>query len=239
MTVTRFKDRFLYYSNTDWQSKGIAILYDEIMAQPGGRAILSEDALWAVQFSNTPEPPPPPPAPTFSNPLQLVWQCQNDNLTGTGWRECFSSSMAMIAMFHGKIENDDSYNIVRARYGDTTDSNAQVRALQSLGLDARFITNASAQMVKDEILAGRPVGVGWLHQGHISNPSGGGHWSTASGFGDTYWVIEDPNGEADLVNGGYTPITNGAQRRYSFANFNPRFLVGGPNDGWIMTVRPA
>ena len=177
--------------------------------------------------------------PMNTNPLKLVWQSQLDNTSGSGYRECFSSSMAMIAMYWGKIKSDDAYNAVRAKFGDTTDPNAQLKALQSIGLDAQFIKNASAQMVKDEILAGRPVGVGWLHKGPVGNPTGGGHWSVISGFDDTHWIVEDPNGEADLVNGDYTPVRNGAQRRYSFKNFNPRFLVKGPNDGWIMKIKPA
>jgi predicted chitinase len=171
--------------------------------------------------------------------LDLTWQSQLDNASQAGSRECFSSSMAMIAMYWNKVKNDDEYNRIRAKYGDTTDASAQVQALQSLGLKAQFITNASAQMVREEILAGRPVGVGWLHHGSVENPSGGGHWSVISGFDDANWIVEDPNGEADLVNGGYTANTNGAKRKYSFKNFNPRFLVKGPNDGWIMKVSPA
>ena len=195
-----------------------------------------EKAVRAIPSVNQPSKPS---AKTFTNPLKLVWQSQLDNASGTGYRECFSSSMAMIAMYWGKIKSDDAYNAVRARFGDSTDANAQVQALLSLGLDAHFINNASAQMVKDEILAGRPVGVGWLHQGPITNPSGGGHWSVVSGFGDDHWIVEDPNGEADLLKGGYTAVRNGAQRRYSFNNFNPRFLVKGPNDGWIMRIIPV
>lgn len=192
-------------------------------------------ATQVIPSGNQPETP----KPVTSNPLKLTWQSQLDNASGSGYRECFSSSMAMIAMYWGKVKSDDAYNAVRAKFGDTTDPNAQVKALQSIGLDAQFIKNASAQMVKDEILAGRPVGVGWLHQGPASNPTGGGHWSVISGFDDTHWIVEDPNGEADLVNGGYTAVKNGAQRRYSFKNFNPRFLVKGSNDGWIMKVKPA
>jgi predicted chitinase len=195
-----------------------------------------ERAVKAIPSRTQPEKPKP--APT-SKTLNLTWQSQLDNVSKTGSRECFSSSMAMIAMYWNKVKNDDEYNKIRARFGDTTDANAQVRALQSLGLKAQFITNASAQMVKDEILAGRPVGVGWLHHGNVQSPSGGGHWSVISGFDDTHWIVEDPNGEADLVNGGYTPTKNGAKRRYSFKNFDPRFLVKGPNDGWIMKVSPS
>lgn len=200
------------------------------------REMYYERAMKAISSGRQPEKPKP--APT-SNALNLTWQSQLDNVSKTGSRECFSSSMAMIAMYWNKVKNDDEYNKIRARYGDTTDASAQVRALQSLGLDARFITNASAEIVKEEILAGRPVGVGWLHHGSVQSPSGGGHWSVISGFDDTHWIVEDPNGEADLVNGGYTPTKNGAKRRYSFKNFNPRFLVKGPNDGWIMKVSPS
>jgi predicted chitinase len=192
-----------------------------------------EKAVKAIPNGTQAEKPKPP---GHTKTLNLTWQSQLDNVSQTGSRECFSSSMAMIAMYWNKVKNDDEYNSIRERYGDTTDANAQVSALCSLGLNAQFITNASAEMVKEEILAGRPVGVGWLHQGSVQSPSGGGHWSVISGFDDTHWIVEDPNGEADLVNGGYTPTENGAKRRYSFKNFNPRFLVKGPNDGWIMKV---
>ena len=33
------------------------------------------------------------------NPLLVPYQSQNDNASGEGYRECFSSSMAMIAMY--------------------------------------------------------------------------------------------------------------------------------------------
>ena len=55
------------------------------------------------------------------NPLLVEWQSQLDNASGTGYRECFSSSMAMIAMYWGKVSNDDEYNSIRSKYGDTTD----------------------------------------------------------------------------------------------------------------------
>ena len=51
------------------------------------------------------------------------------------------------------------------------------------------------------------------------------------------WVVNDPNGEADLVNGGYTPDTNGHGERYSFKNFGPRWEADGPGTGWYMEIR--
>jgi hypothetical protein len=173
-----------------------------------------------------------------ANPLLVEWQSQNDNASGTGYRECFSSSMAMIAMYWGKIENDDKYNSVRSMYGDTTDASAQLAALRSLGLNPTFVTNASIQTIQNEIDNARPVGVGWLHHGTQSAPSGGGHWSVVIGYDESGVIMNDPNGEADLVNGGYTANQNGAGLHYSYKNWQPRWSPGGTNDGWCMIVKP-
>ena len=48
--------------------------------------------------------------------------------------------------------------------------------------------------------------------------------------------MHDPNGEADLVNGGYLPNLNGASQRYSRKNGGPRGLVDGPRSGWMIQV---
>ena len=39
--------------------------------------------------------------------LKVPYEAQNDNKSGTGYRECFSSSCAMIAKFYGKVKSDD------------------------------------------------------------------------------------------------------------------------------------
>ena len=134
--------------------------------------------------------------------LDVPYQSQLDNVSGTGYRECFSSSMAMLAMFHGKISGDDAYNLIRSQYGDSTDAMAQEQALRHIGLDPRFRTNCEKKTLIGEINQGRPVGVGWLHYGPPSNPVGGGHWSVVVGYDDTGFFMHDPNGDADLVNGG-------------------------------------
>ena len=64
--------------------------------------------------------------------LKVPYQSQLDNASGTGYRECFSSSHAMVAMYYGKVANDDEYNLVRAKHGGSTDAAAQVAALEGL-----------------------------------------------------------------------------------------------------------
>ena len=76
---------------------------------------------------------------SLSNPLDVPYEYQLDNESGTGYRECFSSSCAMVARYYGKVKSDDDYNLVRALYGDSTDPQAHVRALRSLNLMQRSL----------------------------------------------------------------------------------------------------
>ena len=170
--------------------------------------------------------------------LKVPFESQNDNASGTGYRECFSSSCAMIAKFYSKVANDNEYNKIRSKFGDTTDSQAQLAALRSLSLQARFVTNAAPGLLELELRAGRPVPLGWLHQGPYNAPSGGGHWSVVIGFDPGYWILNDPNGEADLINGGYVNHSKGAGVRYSRERFERRWCADGAATGWCLLVKP-
>ena len=122
--------------------------------------------------------------------------------------------------------------------GDSTDAQAQLLALRSLGLKANFHTDGTPVKLEAEINAGRPVAVGWLHHGPVSGPSGGGHWSVVIGYTAAAWIQNDPNGEANLAGGGYTRHSLGAGVSYSRKNWNPRWMPGGTG-GWYLSVSPA
>jgi uncharacterized protein YvpB len=177
--------------------------------------------------------------PQKSNPLSVPYFQQLDNTSGQGYRECFSSSCAMLAAFYGKVKTDDEYNLIRKRFGDTTNLGAQVEALKSLGLKPEFRTNGRLADLLESIDDGHPVAVGWLHKGHVSNPSGGGHWSVVIGYDNkTQQLIHhDPFGEAALVGGDYVNHTRGKAIRYSYKNWVPRWEVDGPRTGWLLTCR--
>ena len=220
-----FKNFFKYYKGEAQQESGVEILFDQM------RDVLKDDGHdWITTYREKPKV-------TSSNPLAVPYQSQNDNASGTGYRECFSSSCAMVAMYYGKIENDDAYNLVRQKYGDSTDAQAQLRTLRSLGLEANFITNGTTCDIREAIDAGRPVPAGWLHKGHVTAPSGGGHYSVIIGYDETGFIVHDPNGEAKLATGGYTNNLNGASQHYSYDLFNPRWVVEGESSGWYMDIR--
>jgi hypothetical protein len=168
--------------------------------------------------------------------LKVPYEYQLDN-GPTGYRECFSSSCAMVASYYGKIKGDDAYNKLRARYGDSTSADAQLKALRYLGLDPKFIQNGTPELLRGEIDAGRPVVVGWLHKGPVSAPSGSGHYSVVIGYTEGAWIHHDPNGEADMVRGGYVNHTKGKGVAYSQKNWNKRWLVEGPGSGWAILIK--
>lgn len=161
------------------------------------------------------------------------WQQDNGS---EGWRQCQTSSIAMCLKYLKVkgINDDKDYLKYVNKHGDTTTRNAQFGALADLGVKARFSEKVDAQDIKDEIDAGRPVAAGILHHGTVDSPTGGGHFIVITGYSNSYWLVQDPFGELDLVNGVWenqSPIA-GKNKHYSFANLNPRLFVGGGANGW-------
>jgi GH24 family phage-related lysozyme (muramidase) len=186
--------------------------------------------------------PKPPAAKAHPNPLPVPYFDQMLMSDGEGWRECFSASCGMLAKFWGKCADQNAYNAIRQTYGDTTDAQAQLKALDHLGLDASFRMDGTLAMLKAEIDAGRPVAVGWLHHGASTAPSGGGHWTVVIGYDDTGVIMNDPYGSCDLVSGGYPGGGNpydqrGRSDHYSYTNWLPRWQPGG-SAGWFLTCKP-
>jgi hypothetical protein len=238
MSQGRFVDRFRYFRGEPQQVSGSSMLYDAIAAGWGPEQLLIEEADWARRFSETP-PPPPPGAPLNPLPVPHFWQ--RDNSSGQGDRECFSSSIAMILAFYDKVDSDDEYNAIRQRFGDTTNAAAHIGAVRHLGMTPAFLQNGRDADLDREIQAGRPVAVGWLHHGHVSRPSGGGHYSTIIGTeGTDRWIVHDPFGQPDLVNGGWISQQRncGQSLRFTRANFGRRWAVEGQGSGWYFTIRP-
>ena len=178
--------------------------------------------------------------------LDVPYYSQRDSASGQGERMCFSSTCAMAAAFlkpgclAGSGQPDDRYLSIVKRFGDTTAAEAQVKALGTLGVRARFRTDGDMDALVAELRAGRPVPGGWLHRGAVSAPSGGGHWTLAIGWdpASRQVIMHDPYGEANLTAGGYVTIAvgSGRARRYSEGNWGKRWMVDGPGSGWWLQL---
>jgi GH24 family phage-related lysozyme (muramidase) len=179
--------------------------------------------------------------------LAVPYLSQNDSTTGQGPRMCFSSTCAMAAAFlcpgclgNGVWQLDDRYLQLVNRHGDSTEATAQVAALADLQIKARLRTDGTIEHLVAQLQQGQPVPVGWLHKGPVSAPTGGGHWSLVIGWdpANRQLLMHDPNGEADLVGGGYvrTAIGSGQVQRYSERNWGSRWMVEGPGSGWWLEL---
>jgi len=161
------------------------------------------------------------------------WQVDNGV---TGWRECQTSAIATVLKYLDVkgINDDKDYLKVVNKYGDTTTRSAHFSALAELNVSAQFTKHLCAEDVKEQIDKGLPVVGGILHHGPVDQPLGGGHFIVLSGYSDSYWLVQDPFGELDLINGMWASTAKGAgkNQHYSFKNMNPRFFVGGKCNGW-------
>ena len=153
-----------------------------------------------------------------------------------GWRQCQTSAIAMCLKYIDVpgIKDDLDYLKIVNKYGDTTYQQTHMDALDELGVYAKFTRSADADDIKQQIDKGLPVVAGVLHHGTVSRPFGGGHYIVITGYGKDYWLVQDPYGEIDLVNGGWERLgpTVGKNQKYSFKNLNPRIFVSGGSDGW-------
>ena len=227
MSPERWQDRWEAFKNEPQQVSAIWKLYDAI--KQSDVALLAENAEWVTKFSET-----PPQVQQQAIPVPYFNQLLMDD--GQGWRDCFSATCAMLAAWKGKVSNENQYNHIRQKHGDSTDANAQVAALSDLGLKANFITNGAKAKLINMLSHGIPVGTGILHHGMASSPSGGGHWMLIVGCDDSGVIALDPYGELNMVNGTWARQGSGGDHvHYSWKNWLPRWEVKG-NDGYMMWV---
>ena len=126
------------------------------------------------------------------------------------------------------------------RFGDTTDANAQLRALAHFGITARIAQNADFHLLEQQIDRGIPVPWGYIHRGPVDRSTGSGHWLTVYGHTPTHVVVNDPWGEPYLIHGN-TLNASGMGLRFSRLNFGKRWMVaptgmhrtGGGRWRWI------
>jgi len=168
--------------------------------------------------------------------LGVEYMSQRDNYRDAN-RTCFSSSCAMLLKYlkSGSIKTDDDYIKVVFTFGDTTEGATQVATLKHFGLFVVFTTGGNRELIKHQINAGKPVPAGFLHHGTPSKPTGGGHWLCIIGYDETGYWVNDPWGDCDLLTGTY-PSADGAKKHYSYKNFEPRWMVDGPNTGWCIVA---
>lgn len=168
--------------------------------------------------------------------LNVPYFSQRDNKKDP-LRSCFSSACAMMLRYMKptSVKSDDEYMVTVYKYGDTTSASAQISALDHYGLNAEFKQNGGWADLDSLLVKNIPIPIGILHHGSSSAPTGGGHWIVIIGRNEsnTAYVVNDPFGELNLVEGGYQN-SNGSNLLYSKKNLGPRWMVEGQGSGWYI-----
>lgn len=164
--------------------------------------------------------------------LKVPYYSQRDNESSEWWRQCNSSSHAMILNFlkPGSVASDDEYVRTQVNpHGDTTDWGVHTRALKRFGIDSEYRQDLDFDDLEKSLTLGFPVAIGVLHKGSVANPAGG-HVLVITGMDKDkgLFYANDPWGEGFA----YTNH-NGQNVEYPVnPTLERRWTADGNNTGW-------
>lgn len=164
--------------------------------------------------------------------LSVPYYNQVDNYRDAH-RTCNSSCSAMCLEYFkpGTLKGatgDDAYVQKVFAIGDTTDHEVQTQVLADYGIRSTFRYNLNFNDLDRELAAGKPVVIGILHRGSLSNPTGG-HMVVVIGKKNDGYIVNDPYGSLNDEYQG--SVSNGKGAYYSKAVLAHRWCPNG-NDGW-------
>lgn len=161
------------------------------------------------------------------------------------WRQCNTTSNAMLADFllngeltkrakekgyknqDGKSEAESAYMRVVAKYGDTTDHDAQTQALKELGIESYFSYTIGGKDILASLNLGIPVVVGFAYKddGHICLIVG-------HDLAKKVWLVHDPYGTRHGSSNNYDIGVGGAFDPYTYDTMQRIFWDRGREAGW-------
>tara|TARA_R100000008_G_C3579975_1_gene167815 strand:- start:1210 stop:2028 length:819 start_codon:yes stop_codon:yes gene_type:complete len=154
---------------------------------------------------------------------------------GDGWKLSQSVAITMCLCYLNTpaINSHEAYLKVLNKYGKPTSRHVNSQALKDLGLQASYSFSFDDQDMKEQLDQGKPVIAKLLIDGAFSRPAGRYQFLVVTGYGEDYWLVQNPLGQLDVENGGFMDqgINSGKDNRYSFEHMNPRFMSEGGSTG--------
>ncbi|PSB25713.1 C39 family peptidase [Stenomitos frigidus] len=159
------------------------------------------------------------------------------------WRQCNTTSNTMLAnyLLKGELttkakeqrlaEPESVYMRLVAKYGDTTDHDAQTKALKDLGIESYFSYTLSSKDVLLSLKAEIPVIAGFAYKssGHICIIVG--HDPV-----NKVWLVHDPYGTRHGASNNYDIGIGGAYDTYTYDTMQSIFWDQGGEAGWGRVV---
>jgi len=164
--------------------------------------------------------------------LKVPYYSQRDNNSSQWWRQCNTSSHAMVLNFlkPGSVASDDDYfQRYVAPNGDTTDWNVHTNALRRFGIESVYRQDMDFEDLEESLLLGFPVAIGVLHKGPVAAPSGG-HILVIIGMDKDKGVFyaNDPWGAGFS----YTDHNGRGVEYPIYPSLDRRWLADGDRSGW-------
>ena len=155
---------------------------------------------------------------------------EDENLTS----HIYAMSMCLKYLDNPSVNTPMDYLSVVSKYGQSLSREANGMALEELGMKAKFTYSADPQDIREIIDTGLPVVASLLPRGSLTRPFGFAHYVVITGYGDGYWLVQDPYGQMDLLKGEWIDRSADAGRniRYKSEYMNQRLFVAGGATGW-------
>ncbi len=220
---------FFEYYNEDLKHHREAISELEAAIEKLDPSLLDDSSEWVKTYRNRPEPKPEEPEVV----LPVPYYQQVDNYAQPD-RTCNSSACAMALEYFrpGTLKGpkgDDAYLREVFAKGDTTDNSVQTEVLSEYGVESEFKYDLDFSDLDSELDAKRPVVIGILHRGPLSDPTGG-HMIVVIGKNKYGYIVHDPYGD---LHDGYTgAVLKGKAAVYEKHVLERRWTVDGPGSGW-------
>lgn len=164
--------------------------------------------------------------------LKVPYYSQRDNQSSEWWRQCNTSSHAMVLNYlkPGSVASDDDYfqRFVRP-IGDTTDWNVHTQALKRFGIESEYRQDLDFADLEKSLMLGFPVAIGVLHKGSIAAPAGG-HVLVITGMDEEKGIFyaNDPWG----VGFSYADHNGRSVEYPMYPSLDRRWLADGERSGW-------
>ena len=157
-----------------------------------------------------------------------------DDIDNSLKSQSFCMAMVMKYLDAKGINTFNDYLKVLNKHGINSSKESQLKTIRELGYTATFGMSYDEDDIKDNLKRGLPVVVSLISQGPISEPKRGPHSVVITGYDYDSWLVQDPFGELNLVDGGFTernPVV-GKNIKYPYEQFNRRLFAAGGATGW-------
>jgi hypothetical protein len=144
-----------------------------------------------------------------------------------GYRYCFSHACAMMAAHllggrwkekaSGYAQPENYYIEQVLKYGDTTDSGAQLQALNFIGIAAKFSQTISPKDLYLALQKGIPLPIGVAYKAS-------GHWITLVGSEKGAWLVHDPYGIRNGATNEYPMNSTDQGKEGAFDKYSPSVM---------------